>query len=113
MNHINTLRAAASAETDSKFAWDLIDVIGGNSYDIEILIGERPGGAFSACLLLEKNGVEYEKDGNGSPTLPIFKVGRSVVPKATTSAPVFSEDKSWSVWKAYSGGSAPGGFKPQ
>lgn len=47
----------------------------GKYYDIDILIGEQPGGLFFASLLLEESGVTYEKDAKGNPILPIFRVG--------------------------------------
>ncbi|MEI8341617.1 MAG: hypothetical protein WCH43_08805, partial [Verrucomicrobiota bacterium] len=79
----------------------------------DILIGELPGGSCAAWVLLEKVGDEYKKDTNGCPILPIFKVGKSVVPKMNGFAPVFSEDTSWSVWKANSeGSSALDAFRP-
>jgi hypothetical protein len=46
----------------------------GKPYPIEILIGEQPGGSAFFCLLVEKQGVEYRKDGKGNPILPIFRL---------------------------------------
>lgn len=41
--------------------------------DIEVLIGEMPGGTFYCRLLIEQEGVEYPKGNDGRPILPIFK----------------------------------------
>jgi hypothetical protein len=41
--------------------------------EIEVLIGERPGGNFFCHLLIEQDGVEYPKGKDGRPVLPIFK----------------------------------------
>ncbi len=41
--------------------------------DMEVLIGERPGGYFNAMLLVEVKGVEYEMNKRGGPILPMFK----------------------------------------
>jgi hypothetical protein len=76
---------------------DWIDVEGGKSYPVEILIGERPGGFFSAYLMLEKEGERYEKR-DGLPKLPLFRV-------ADVSAPSHKKDTPWfatggPVWKA-------------
>ena len=46
----------------------------GNSYPIEILIGENPGGRGHANLLIEVEGVQYKKDAKGNPILPIFRL---------------------------------------
>ena len=73
-------------------------VTGGQSYPMEVMIGEWPGGDFKAWLQIEKEGVEYEKDSKGVPILPIFKLAPSEVARAGSEAPVFA--KSGPVWKA-------------
>jgi hypothetical protein len=45
----------------------------GRPADIEVLIGERPGGVFYTHLLIEQDGVDYPKGADGRPILPIFK----------------------------------------
>jgi hypothetical protein len=77
---------------------DPVQVTGGQSYPIDILIGEWPGGQFKVFLMLEKDGVEYEKDAKGNPILPIFKLADSTVAHPSTEAPVFA--KVGPVWKA-------------
>ncbi len=77
---------------------DTFSVVAGNSYELEILIGERPGGQFKAYLLIEKVGAEYKKDNRGQPVLPIFKIAASEVPTGSPDAPVFEEDGP--IWKA-------------
>jgi len=73
-------------------------VQGEQSYPIEIMIGEWPGGDFKAWLQIEKEGVEYEKDSKGTPILPIFKLAPSDVPHPVGEAPLFA--KNGPVWKA-------------
>ncbi len=51
----------------------------GKPFEIEILIGERPGGEFSCMLLIQKDGedyrqVPYGEDGETRPVLPVFKL---------------------------------------
>ncbi len=75
-----------------------IQVNGGQSYPMEILIGEWPGGDFKAWLQIEKDGVDYAKDSKGVPILPIFKVAGSDVAHPVSEAPVFA--KEGPVWKA-------------
>jgi hypothetical protein len=77
---------------------DPIEVSGGQSYSLEILIGEWPGGQFKAYLMLEKEGVQYEKDAKGNPILPILKLADSTVANPTSEAPVFA--KNGPVWRA-------------
>ena len=77
---------------------DAFQVNAGESYPMEVLVGEWPGGDFKAWLLLEKDGVQYEKDSKGNPILPIFKLQASEVPKPSVEAPVFA--KQGPVWKA-------------
>jgi len=57
-----------------------IDVTQGQSYPVEILIGERPGGKLAFVLLVEEPGKSYEKS-NGVSILPLFRVGGSDLPK--------------------------------
>ncbi len=45
----------------------------GQSYPIQVLIGERPGGFQCALLYVEKEGENYTKDAGGNPILPIFR----------------------------------------
>ncbi len=48
----------------------------GQPVDVDILIGEFPGGFFASRLLIEKQGVSYkmvESDAGPRPVLPIFK----------------------------------------
>lgn len=56
---------------------DWIHLTKGKAVDIEILLGERPGGRFCCQLLIEQDGVEYSrvpfKDGT-RPVLPVFKL---------------------------------------
>jgi hypothetical protein len=77
---------------------DPIQVKGGESYPMEVLIGEWPGGDFKAWLQIEKEGVQYEKDSKGIPILPIFKLAPGDVVTPNTEAPAFA--KNGPVWKA-------------
>jgi hypothetical protein len=77
---------------------DPVQVKGGESYPIEVLIGEWPGGDFKAWLQIEKEGLQYEKDSKGVPILPIFKLAPSEVVHPTGEAPRF--DKNGPIWKA-------------
>jgi hypothetical protein len=41
--------------------------------EMEVLVGERPGGWFFCHLLIEQEGVEYPTGADGRPILPVFK----------------------------------------
>jgi hypothetical protein len=76
---------------------DPVQVTGGQSYPMEVLLGEWPGGDFKAWLMIEKDGVQYEKDNKGAPILPIFRLAAGT-PRSGGEAPPF--DKNGPVWKA-------------
>jgi len=52
---------------------DWIDLKAGEAHELDIIIGESPGGHFLAMLNVEVDGVEYEKNHRGSPIFPMFK----------------------------------------
>ena len=51
---------------------DWLDLRAGRDYDIEIFLGDGQVGNYQAMLLVEQDGVEYERDSRGNPILPIF-----------------------------------------
>ncbi len=52
----------------------------GTFYEVEILMGEQPGGRCFATVLIEKQGVSYKKHTSGAPILPVFRVGPDNLP---------------------------------
>ncbi len=70
----------------------------GQSYPIDILLCELPGGTFSASLMIEEIGVNYEKAPGGSPILPLFRFDRST-PEAATPGSSPPYDPNGPVWK--------------
>lgn len=70
----------------------------GQSYALDIVIGEWPGGDFKAWLLIEKDGATYDKDSKGNPILPVFKVAAGEASRGGLETPVFA--KTGPVWKA-------------
>lgn len=52
---------------------DWVELKAGVPVDIDIIIGEWPGGVFNALLFYEKRGETYPKLG-GKPVLPLFQV---------------------------------------
>lgn len=45
----------------------------GEPVEMEVLIGEIPGGHFCAYLMVEEEGEEYDENRDGMPVLPVFK----------------------------------------
>jgi len=79
---------------------DWIDFKKGVPFDIDIMIGELPGGKFCAFLMIEKEGGSYEMTPDGKfPILPIFQMapGKGEATNITAGPP-FSETPS--VWPA-------------
>jgi len=70
----------SSAKSDQYYLGDNTSIVGdwitlepGEPHDIQILAAEMPGGTFSAMLLVEVQDVEYERNRQNGPILPIFK----------------------------------------
>ena len=72
---------------------DWFTLAAGDIMDLDVIIGERPGGAFNAYLLIEKQGENYAKDAQGHLILPIFQVAaydtksKEPLPKFATGFP--------------------------
>ena len=67
--------------------------------DIDILIGEQPGGRSDYFLYIQKDDEEYKKQSNGSPLLPIFQLdAKPVVPKGEPMTfPPFADPAPWTA----------------
>jgi hypothetical protein len=71
----------SSAKNDFRFylgnnlsrGGDWIELKAGEPVDMELILGEVPGGAFCSMLTVEVEGQEYERNSQGGPILPIFK----------------------------------------
>jgi hypothetical protein len=74
---------------------DAMNVEAGKWYDLVVMIGEAPGGFFDASLLIEKEGVTYEKDDRGNPILPPFRVSNVQVTPADGLPPYAKDGPIW------------------
>lgn len=86
---------------------DKVRVKAGQFYDLEILIGEQPGGLVFFCLMLEEEGAEYKRDAKGNPILPVFRlVGGpfAELGKEQTLPPYEPEGPIWKAAPLKSGG---------
>lgn len=65
--------------------------------DLDVLIGERPGGGFCAFLLYEKQGEKYPVNEQGVPMYPIFQLApyNTPVPSPGEGTPFSPSDKIW------------------
>jgi len=64
--------------------------------DLDVLVGERPGGQFCAFLLYQKQGETYQNDPAGKPILPVFQLSDAAIPAAGgKQAPFFTKGKPW------------------
>jgi len=53
---------------------DWIDLRPDQPVDIDIIVGERPGGFFQATLLYMKKGAVYPNNSEGKPLIPLFQL---------------------------------------
>ena len=74
-------RGWSSTSSDDAMYWygnnkarvgDWIELKAGEPLDMEVMIGEFPGGIFSAMLTVQVDGVDYPKNRQGGPILPMF-----------------------------------------
>ena len=79
---------------------DAIQVEGGHTYPIEVVIGEQPGGQSFATLLQEIDGVTYDKDAKGNPILPVFRMSSATPAASTADRPYPPHRDDGPVWKA-------------
>lgn len=75
---------------------------GGQYYDMDVLIGEQPGGRSYAALLVEQEGVEYQKDSKGNPILPVFRLADGPLPDPEPGQTYAPHMVDGPVWKAMS-----------
>jgi hypothetical protein len=80
-----------AANTLAKYG-DWVDLKADQPVDIDILIGERPGGFFHGVLLYEKKGESYGVNAKGQAVLPLFQLAPNPGKDAT-----FTTDRP--VWK--------------
>ena len=69
----------------------------GEIIDIDIVVGDRPGGVFNAFLMVEKQGETYETGAGGHPILPILQIAPHETPKSGEAK--FATG--YPIWKSY------------
>jgi hypothetical protein len=97
----STERPGAQAADDPLIAGDWFDMKKGQIIDLDVIIGERPGGWFNAFLMIEKQGESYARDNRGFPILPIFQVAPYNTP---ANIPVRTQPRfavGFPPWKCY------------
>ena len=107
------------ARTDGRYNYDwptksrrafargvTFSVQSGDSYPIEILLGEWPGGSSDFVLLVERSGASYDKTAHGVPILSLFRMADAKIPDNGNTLPVHRTDGS--VWRAHAGSGGSG-----
>ena len=79
---------------------DALRLKAGQFYEMEVLIGEQPGGLVFFSLLLEEEGVEYRRDARGNPILPVFRLAGGPLPEPGEGQTFPPYDPAGPVWKA-------------
>lgn len=79
-----------AADPRSKYG-DWVELRADQAVDIDILIGERPGGSFNATLLYQKQGERYPTNDQGEIILPLFQLA----PFPMTDARVLTDRAPW------------------
>jgi hypothetical protein len=77
---------------------DWMDLAANEIIDLDIIVGERPGGFMGAFLLVQQQGANYASDASGNPILPIFQVAPYDTP-SSLEAPEFAQG--FPIWKSY------------
>ena len=81
---------------------DAIDVVAGQQYPLDIVIGEEPGGKLFSFLFIEKEGEPTVTGERGLPTFPIFRVAKVGLPQMASGMELPPFDPAmppWSIWK--------------
>ncbi len=68
----------------------------GEVIDLDVVIGERPGGQFAAWLMIQQQDVVYGKDADGKDILPVFQLAPAEVPGREACARPAQPDELWS-----------------
>lgn len=91
----------AKAANNFLRAGDWMDLKADEIIDMDVIVGERPGGLFNAFLLVEKRGESYAKDDKGHSIFPIFQVAPydTKAINDLSIAPAFA--KGHRPWKSY------------
>jgi hypothetical protein len=91
----DTGRQGRQAVTGKVTHGDWLELKADEAIDLDIVIGEVPGGAFCAFLFIEEKGREYEMQ-DGDPLLPMFQLAPNPTPPSGK-FPTFS--KTPDLWK--------------
>jgi hypothetical protein len=59
---------------------EAVQVTAGEWYEIDVVIGERPGGFFWTCLCIEEEGARYRKNKADMPLFPLFRLSSGKLP---------------------------------
>ena len=89
-------RDQARTRSGPAIAGDWFEVGNGEIIDLDIIIGERPGGQFGAVLMIEEQGTAYEKNDEGKNILPAFQLSDQNIPGTEPNLRRAKSDELWS-----------------
>jgi hypothetical protein len=89
-------RDGAHAGDGNLRAGDWITLKADEIIDMDIMVGDRPGGVFNAFLMVEKQGASYNTDRRGHPILPVFQIAPYNTPKGDAEFAT-----GFPTWKSY------------
>ncbi len=69
--------------------------------DLDVIIGERPGGQFNAFLMVEKQGETYPKDSRGRSIFPIFQLAKYETPQLNNTGAEPNFATGYAPWTGY------------
>ncbi len=77
---------------------DWVTLEEGKIYEMDVLIGEHPGGTFGCWLFVERKGSSYDTSSKGSPILPLFRVSNVKMPSIEANCPAYDRrDIGWTT----------------
>ncbi|NJK90357.1 MAG: hypothetical protein HC904_00105 [Blastochloris sp.] len=89
----NGLNDAYVPVSFSAFNGDWIELKKNQPFDLDIITGERPGGAFYSFLMVEKKGQVYPKHSSGKTLLPPFQVAPQTLPKPFVAGKIWKAEQ--------------------
>ena len=90
-------RDGATAGDGNLRAGDWMTLNSNEVFDLDIIVGDRPGGVFNIFLMIEKQGGTYNTGRGGHPIYPIFQTAPFETPRSGEAE--FATG--FPIWKSY------------
>lgn len=89
-------RDQIKTSSGSSVAGDWFTVLADEIVDLDVIIGERPGGEFGAWLMIQQQGADYARNSDGKEILPAFQLGECDIPSSEKCGRKAKPDELWS-----------------